>query len=285
MSSASASSRYFGLSDRVRTALLYVGIYGTAFAFVVPYLYMISNAFKTDAQMFTNQPNWIPNPVTFEWLTVMLNNSPIIRWTVNTLIIAIATTVIILVVDSMIAFSLTHLDWPGQRVVLALILASFMVPVYVNIVPLYIWVSDLGLINSYLGVILPLTAGPLGVFLFYQFFRDMPEELFEAARLDGFSSLQIYLKIVLPLMKSAVGALALYTFVWSWNRFLWPLLVMQDQIMYTVPVGIVILQPTNTYQPQIQMMGSIFAALPLFILLVILQDKLVNAVAMQAGKA
>jgi len=283
--SLTSGSGGFELSERVRTVMLYVAMYGTALAFIVPYLYMISNAFKTNDEMFANSPNWIPNPVSFEWLNVMLSNSPIVRWTINTLIIAVATTVIILVVDSMIAFSLTHLQWPGRRIVLAIILASFMVPVYVNMVPLYVWVSDLGLINSYLGVILPLTAGPLGVFLFYQFFRDMPEELFEAARLDGFSSLQIYLRIVLPLMRSAVGALALYTFVWSWNRFLWPLLVMQDQIMYTVPVGIVILQPTNTYQPQIQMMGSIFAALPLFILLVILQDKLVNAVAMQAGKA
>jgi len=282
---ATTGGSKFGLNRRVRRILLYVTMYGSALLFIVPYLWMVSGAFKTSQEMFSPEPDWIPSPVTFEWLGLILSNSQIVQWTINTVIIAVATTLIVVVVDSMIAYSLVHLDWPGRRVVLGLILASFMVPVYVNMVPLYVLVSDLGLLDSLWGVILPLTAFPLGVFMFFQFFRDMPEELFEAAKLDGFSSFQIYLRIVLPLMRSAIGALGLYIFVWSWNRFLWPLLVMTTESNYTVPVGIVAMQPTNTYQPQIRMMGSIFAALPLFLLLIVLQDKLVNAVQMQAGKA
>lgn len=266
----------------LKTATIYLVMYGTAFLFIVPYAMMVSMAFKPSSQVFTLEPNWIPNPPTTRWFEAVLNGTPIVQWTINTAIIAIVTTVVVVIIDSMIAFSLTKLEWPGKKAVLSLILASLMIPVYVNIVPLYDLITMLGMSNTLHGVFLPLTAGPLGVFLFVQFFRDIPDSIFEAARLDGFSSFQIYTRIVLPLMKPAISALALYTFVWSWNRFLWPLVVISDSAKYTLPIGIVTMSPTNIYQPSIPMVGSLIAALPLFIVLMGLQDKMIGAIQMQA---
>ena len=266
----------------LKTALIYVVMYGTAVLFLVPYATMISMALKPSSQVFTLEPNWIPNPVTTHWFEVVLSGTQIVQWTINTAIIAIVTTVIVVIIDSMVAFSLTKLEWPGKKVVLSMILAALMVPVYVNIVPLYDLITMLGLTNTLAGMFLPLTAGPIGVFLFVQFFRDLPDSIFEAARLDGFSSFQIYTRIVMPLMKPAVSALGLYTFVWSWNRFLWPLVVASDSAKYTLPVGIVTMQPTNIYQPSISMVGALIAALPLFIVLMGLQDKMIGAIQMQA---
>lgn len=285
MSSINAQERLDNVrfdEQTLKTLVIYGLMYGTAVLFLIPYITMISMAFKPAQQVFTLEPNWIPNPPTIHWFEVVMSGTQIVQWTINTAIIATVTTIVVIVIDSMVAFSLTKLNWPGQKAVLSVILAALMVPVYVNIVPLYDLITTLGLTNTLTGMFLPLTAGPIGVFLFIQFFRDLPDSIFEAARLDGFSSFQIYTRIVMPMMKPAVSALGLYTFVWSWNRFLWPLVVASDSVKYTLPVGIVTMQPTNIYQPSITMVGSLIAALPLFIVLMGLQDKMIGAIQMQA---
>jgi multiple sugar transport system permease protein len=265
----------------IRTIGVYVALYGAALLFILPYLWMISMSLKPENLLFSQVPHWIPSDVTFEWYLVVLTESPIVRWTINTFLIAAATTLIVLVFDSLIAFSLTQLDWPGKRYVIGIIVASFMVPAYVNIVPLYTLIADLGLIDDYLGVILPLTAGPLGVFLLVQFFKDFPEELIEAARLDGFSSFQTYTRVVLPLMKSPMTALALFTFVTSWNQFLWPLLVLQSEKAYTLPIGLVTLSNSQVFNPGLVMASTLVASFPLFVVFLLLQDYLINAVQIQ----
>ena len=266
---------------RPKTIGLYVTLYGTALLFITPYLYMLSTSLKTEAFAFSQQPYWIPPEISFRWYQAILNGTPIMQWLINTLVIAGTTTILVVILDSMIAFSLTKLDWPGKRIVFGVIIASFMVPIYANMVPLYTIISDFGLLNSPLAVILPFSAIPIGVFLFTQFFKDLPDSVVEAAKIDGFSTFQIYLRIVLPLMKPAIAALSLYTFVYTWNQFLWPLIVLQGSSSFTLPVGIVTMQPTQVFQPGAEMAGTLIAAAPLFIVFLILQEQLVNAVQMQ----
>lgn len=260
---------------------LYAFLYGTAFLFLLPYAWMVSTSLKTEQHVFSQVPQWIPSEITFEWYVAVLTGAPMIRWFFNTFLIAGATTVIVVVLNSMIAFSLTKLDWPGKRIVFSVIIASFMVPVFANMVPLYQVIAQFGLVNNPLAVILPFSAMPIGVFLLVQFFRDLPDEVIEAARLDGFSTFQIYYRIVLPLMKPAIAALSLYTFVYTWNQFLWPLIVFQQEAAFTLPVGIVAMQPTQVFQPGAEMAGTLLAVLPLFIVFLLLQEHLVNAVQAQ----
>ena len=266
---------------RPKTVGLYATLYGAAFLFLVPYLYMLSTSLKTEEFAFSQQPYWIPPEISFEWYQVVLEGAPMVQWFMNTFVIAATTTLLVIILDSMIAFSLTKLDWPGKRIVFTIIIASFMVPIYANMVPLYTIISEFGLINSPLAVILPFSAIPIGVFLFTQFFQDLPDSVVEAAKIDGFSTFQIYLRIVLPLMKPAIAALSLYTFVYTWNQFLWPLIVLQGSSSFTLPVGIVTMQPTQVFQPGAEMAGTLIAAAPLFIVFLILQEQLVNAVQMQ----
>ncbi|QLG27805.1 carbohydrate ABC transporter permease [Halorarum halophilum] len=265
----------------VRNALLHVVMYGAAFLFVLPYLWMISTSLMTREDAIASGMNWIPNPVSVGSYMQLFTGSLILEWTINTILIASVTTLLVLLCDSMIAFALTRLDWPGQRYVLGLIIASFMVPGFVNIIPLYSLISELGLINNYLAVILPFVAGPLGVFLLVQFFRDIPYELQEAAQLDGFSTVRIYTHVILPLSKSILSALGLFIFVWSWNQFLWPLIVLQNEAAYTLPIGIVVLRDTFTYQPSLTMASAILASGPLFVVFLLLQEQLIAAVEMQ----
>jgi multiple sugar transport system permease protein len=269
------------LSERVRTAGVYAALYGAAVLFLLPYAYMVSTSLKTEEFTFSIEPHWIPPEVTFRWYEAVASGAPILQWMLNTFVIAATTTVLVVILDSMIAFSLTKLDWPGKRIVFTVIVASFMVPVFANMVPLYTIITQFGLLNSPLAVILPFSAMPIGVFLFTQFFSDLPDSIIEAAKLDGFSTFQIYYRIVLPLMKPAMAALSLYTFVYTWNQFLWPLIVLQGQQTFTLPVGIVTMQPTQVFQPGAEMAGTFLAVLPLFVVFLLLQEHLVNAVQMQ----
>ena len=285
MSEATASQNRVGASTiagvSVKSALVHAVMYGAAFLFVIPYIYMISTSFMTQEAAVAAGMNWIPDPFTVAQYMQLFTGSQIVQWAINTLLISTITTVLVLAVDSMIAFSLTRLDWSGQRYLLALIVASFMVPGFVNIIPLYLVIAELGLINNYLAVILPFAAGPLGVFLLAQFFRDIPYELQEAAQLDGFSNFRIYTRMILPLSKSILTALALFMFVWSWNQFLWPLIVLQSEAAYTLPIGVVVLQDNFTFQPALTMASAVVASGPLFVLFLLLQEQLMTAVEMQ----
>ena len=268
--------------ERLRTIALYAGLYGMAALFLLPYWYMFATSFMTRDLVYSEVPHLIPWDVTLYWYEYLLTNSLIGMWTVNTFILAAITTAVVLVIDAMIAYSLTRLDWPGRRAIFAVIVASFMVPGIVNLVPVYIIVSELGLVNSVWGVVLPSAANPLGVFMLVQFFKDIPDELEEAARLDGFSRLRIFTHIILPLMRSALAALGLFIFIWTWNAFVWPLLILQSETMYTLPIGLVTLQDNlGVTEPGVIMTSAVIASLPLLIVFLVMQKHLVRAVEMQ----
>jgi len=268
--------------ERLRSLAVHAALYGAAFLFLVPYVYMFTTSIKPRQQIYSDVPHLIPSGFTLQWYEQLINNSQIIGWTINTVILAGATTIVVLLVDAMIAYSLTRLEWPGRRLIFTVIVASFMVPGIINLVPVFMIVSELGLVNNLLGVILPSVANPLGVFMLYQFFRDIPEELEEAARLDGFSRIRIFTHITLPLMRSALAALGLFIFIWTWNAFLWPLIILQDQSMYTLPIGLVTVQDTmGVTEPGIVMASAVIASAPLLIVFLILQNHLVRAVEMQ----
>lgn len=272
----------FVSGERLRTAAVYLGVYGAAFLFIIPYWWMFATSVKPREQVYSEVPHLIPSDITFAWYSQLLTESEIVLWTINTFILAIITTIIVILVDAMIAYSLTRLEWPGRSVVFSMIVASFMVPGIVNLVPVYIIINELGLINSLWGVVLPAVAGPIGVFMLVQFFKDIPDELEEAARLDGFSRLRIFTHIIMPLMRSALAALGLFMFIWTWNAFLWPLIILQRESMYTLPIGLVTLQDTmGVTEPGVIMTSAVIASVPLLILFLLLQSHLVKAVKMQ----
>ncbi|MFC4987556.1 carbohydrate ABC transporter permease [Saliphagus infecundisoli] len=269
-------------NTRLRTIALYVGLYGTAALFLIPYWYMFATSFMTRELVYSETPYLIPWEVTTYWYQYLIDNSLIGMWTVNTLILAGITTLFVIVVDAMIAYSLTRLEWPGRRVIFGVIVASFMVPGIINLVPVYIIASELGLVNSVWGVVLPSAANPLGVFMLVQFFKDIPEELEEAARLDGFSRLRVFSHIVLPLMRSPLAALGLFIFIWTWNSFVWPLLIFQRETMYTLPIGLVTLQDNlGVTEPGVIMTSAVIASVPLLLVFLVMQKQLVQAVEMQ----
>ncbi|RDI70028.1 carbohydrate ABC transporter permease [Halopelagius longus] len=266
----------------LRSIAVHVVLYGMAVLFLLPYWWMFTTSLKPREQIYSSVPHLFPSEITFEAYRLLLSDSQIVQWTVNTIILATLTTVTVLIIDSMIAYSLTRLEWPGRNVVFTVIVASFLVPGIVNLVPVFLIVAELGLVNNLFGVVLPSVANPLGVFMLYQFFRDIPEELEEAARLDGFSRLRIFTHIILPLMRSALAALGLFIFIWTWNAFLWPLVILQDSSLYTLPIGLVTLQDNmGIANPGIVMASAVIASLPLLLVFLLLQRHLIKAVEAQ----
>ncbi|WP_226013537.1 carbohydrate ABC transporter permease [Halomicrobium salinisoli] len=264
------------------TVGVYVVMYGLAALFAVPLFRMFVLSVTPSDQLFGM--HWIPAGITFQyWIEVFTTRDLIYRWIWNTLVISTITTALVLVVDSMVAFALTRLEWPGQRILFGIVIASFMVPPHVNIIPLFTLITQVGWTNSYWAIILPFTATPLGVFLLVQFFRDIPEELEESARMDGFSTFRIYAQIILPLSLPVITALALFMFVWSWNQYLWPLIVLNNDMAYTLPVGATTLQSVYQDDANRLMAGLAVISLPLFVVFLIFQDKLISSVQMQAG--
>jgi multiple sugar transport system permease protein len=214
---------------------------------VGPFVYLLSPSFRQSYELFSYPPTWIPHSFYTGNFGTILHQTSYLRWGLNTLIFAGAITLITLVIDTLAGYAFARLRFPGRSALFALVLATLMIPTAALIAPLYIMISRLpgwthSGVNTYPGMILPMVASPLGVFMMRQFISTLPEALIEAARLDGASEWTIFRRIVLPLMKPAIVVLGIFTFMFQWVNFLWPLVITTTDSMKTLTVGVASLQ-------------------------------------------
>ncbi len=264
-----------------------IGIYALlvfiALLIILPMLWMLSTSFKPKSQWFLAQLYWIPKKFTWNNYTQLLNNplgdTPVTRWFINSLGISLTSTVLILGLDSLAAYAYTRLEFPGRKFLYGLMLTTLFLPGLMLLIPNFLTIYNLGLLNSYAGVILPYLAGVFGVFFMSQFFESLPKELEEAARIDGASKFQTFYKIALPLSKAALATLGVITFLTVWNDFLWPLLVLQDPNLLTLPPGLSSLQNSYVTQYGPTMAGAVIAAIPVLVIYIALQRFIVRSVA------
>src|SRR5690606_18428893 len=204
---------------------------------------------------------------------------PIVRWFANSALIATVTTALTLALCSLAAYAYARLEFPGRKTIYALLLATLFLPGMMFLIPNFLTVFRLGLLNNYLGVILPGLAGVFGVFFLRQFFESLPRELEEAAAIDGANKLQVLVLIVLPLSKPALVTLGIITFLASWNDFLWPLLILKDRDLQTLQPGLRTLQGAYTSEYGLMMAGAVVAAVPVLLLYFLLQRFIIRSVA------
>lgn len=230
--------RLRGLSV-VQQVVLYVVLSLVALAMFFPFFWMIATALRPPGQ--EADLSLIPRPyLAFEnfgraWT---YPRAPFPQYTINSFVIAIASTVIGVVLNGLAGFAFAKYRFPGREVLFYLVLATLMVPFQITMIPIYVTIAKLGLINNYWGVILPGAASAFGIFLIRQFMQSIPDELLDAARIDGSSELGIFVRIVVPLSGPVLAVLAIFTFLARWNDYLLPLLVMNRQAMFTLPIGI-----------------------------------------------
>ncbi len=221
-----------------RFVLLVLLIVTSAF-FLLPVLWMIATSFMPNDVVIHYPPKWIPENPTLDNYVEAITTTRTAGVGValyNSMIVAIATVIIVLIVDSLAAYPLARMEFKGKKGTFLLVLIGLMVPAEVTFVALYLMFQGFGWLNSYQALILPVAASPFGVFLLRQFFMAIPRDLEDAARIDGCGRLRILVTIILPLAKPGLSALAIFMFLLSWNNFLWPLIAMTDPNKMTVPV-------------------------------------------------
>ncbi len=252
---------------------------------LAPVVWMISTAFKPEREIISTELHWIPHQVTSEHFTAILQNYPMTQWLFNSLFTATAATLLVLVLDSLAGYAFARMRFRGRGVLFMIVLSMLFVPIQITIIPLFIMFSRLSLTDTYWALILPVGANVTGVFLMRQFFLSIPGELEEAARVDGASALRIFWSVVLPLARPALTAVAILTFLSTWNSFLWPLIVTRSDSVRTLPVGIaqfLSLRP-GMVQGQMSigqsMAGAVIAALPPIVVFVILQRYFIEGIA------
>jgi len=270
---------------RDRSALLVnVALVAGAAVTLVPLLWMISASFMPQGQANMEPPVLIPHPPTLEHYRTLFTRMNIARTFRNSLVLAVLVTTGSLLFNSMAGYAFAKLRFAGREKIFAFLVAALAIPVQVAMLPLFLLVKGLGLVNSLWGIIVPGLAGIFGIFLIRQYARSIPDEVLEAARLDGAGELRIYWKIVLPLIRPILVTLALFTFLGSWNDFLWPLVVLTDESRYTLPVALANLVGEHVQDTELMMAGSVLTILPVLLVFLALQRHYVEGIMMGSVK-
>jgi len=270
----------------LQRAILYLILTFVAVIVLIPMFWMFATSIKPKNQLFTKDIQWWPANPTFDNYQKLVDNpaTPIVTWFTNSVLIAAIVTILVLAVDSLAAYAYARMEFRGRKILFNVLLFTLFLPGILFLVPNFLTINALGLRNNYLGVILPALAGVFGVFFLRQFFESIPKELEEAGHMDGANSLQTFWSIALPLAKPALATLGVITFLGSWNDFLWPLLILQDRSLQTLPIGLRSLQGSYTSEYGLMMAGAVVAAVPVLILYVILQRFIVASVASSGVK-
>ncbi len=264
---------------------VYVVLTGGLVILVGPFLWMLLGSFRPDRELKTIPMTWLPQKPTLENYRLLYDQLDLLQVFFNSALVALTITVGNLVFCSMLGYAFAKLNFPGKRVMFGLVLATLMVPGVVTLVPLFVLASNLGMANSYAGLIFPFVAGPFGVFLMRQFMLGLPNELIDAARVDGAGEFRIFASIILPLCKPALATLGILTFLTSWNNFLWPLVVAQSEDRYTLPVALAIYAiGENKSNYGLLMAGSVAIIVPVLAVFIALQRHFVRGIALTGIK-
>ena len=263
-------------SSWIKSTLMYLLLGGIAIAMLLPLLWMVSTAFKSPTEdIFQFPPQFIPSSPTFENFAEAWDKAPFGRYFWNSLVIAIATVILNLILCSLAAYPLARLNFKGREIIFSLVVATILIPFQIVMIPLYILAVRMGLLNTYLGAIFPSIASAFGIFLMRQAFQTVPKELEEAARIDGCSELGIWWHIMIPSVRPALVTLALFVFIGSWGDFLWPLLVLDRPEYYTLPLGVNRLAGSFSFNWRIISAGSVISILPVILVFIAAQRYIV----------
>ena len=271
--------------ERRSSRWLYVVLAVGLLAMVLPFVWMVLSSVKPEAEVRSIPPTWLPETFTLENYRELFDRLRFPTYFLNSAVVAVVVTAGNLAFGSMLGYALAKLDFRGRRVVFALVLGTLMVPGMVTFVPLFVLVSNMGLTNTFPGLILPYLVGPLGVFLMRQYFLGLPDELIQAARVDGAGELRIFWSVMLPLTGPALATLGILTFLSSWNNFLWPLVVAQTEDMYTLPVALALYSVgQNATQYGLLLAGAVVVVVPVIVLFLAVQRYFVQGIAMTGIK-
>jgi multiple sugar transport system permease protein len=256
-----------------------VGALITAF----PFLWMLTTAFKPQRESVTFPPTILPQEPTLQWFQMLFTELDFGRYLVNTVLVVLIGFVGLMLM-AMAGYAFAKFDFRGRRWMFFLVLATMMIPIQVTMIPTYLILNGMKLTNTLVGIALPTLVSGFSIFLFRQFMTTIPTEMLEAARLDGAGEFRTFWQIVLPLSKPILAVQIVLTFISGWNSFLWPLIIASDQKLYTLSVGLALLNQQLAVNPSLQMAAASLMVVPILIIFIIFQRYVIQGFALSGLK-
>ncbi len=264
--------------------LIYILLIVLAISMIFPYVWMLANSFKSRTDFFTNPYALIPTPPTLTTYNDALTIGRMNVYLANSFLYAGAVLGAQLFINSLAAYAFARIDFPGREFLFLAVLATLMLPGSVTLIPTFLIAHNLGLTNTFWGVVLPGFVGAFGIFLLRQFFLNIPRDLEDAARIDGCGFFGIYWRIMIPLAKPAIITLGVFIFLTEWSSFIWPLIVLSDWQMYPVTVGIALFSDVNTTDWPAVFAGSTIVSFPIIFLFIIAQRFIIGGISLSGLK-
>lgn len=252
--------------------------------FIAPFIWSMAVSFQIQGRQIVSIWDWFKPPYTFQNYIDIVTTSSVPTWTINSLVIAIVATVFTVILSSMAAYAIAKINFKGSSILFFYFLLGLMVPGEATIVPLFITVNNMNLIDTYAGLILPSVAGSMNMIIMVTFFRGLPNELLEAVKIDGGGELTIFFKIIMPLSKAVISTVCIFAFIGSWNNYLWPLLCAMSESKFTLPIGIPTFAGTYTIDYVKPLTADMVASLPMIILFIIFEKQIVQGIALSGVK-
>ena len=267
---------------RLPTVLAYAVLVLGGVLMIFPFVWMLLTSLKPFGELFDLKV--FPKEPTLDNYREVLTRTDFPRWFLNSLGVSGITTVSVLFFDSLVGYTLAKMRFPGKEIVFVLVLATLMVPTEMLVIPWYVMSVGYGWVNSYWGILFPGLISAFGVFLMRQFFQSLPSELMDAGRIDGLSEFGVFWRVALPLVRPALAALGIFTFLGNWNAFLWPLVIIQSPEMRTLPVGVALFSGEANTAWHLIMTASSLAVLPVLLVFLFFQKQIIEGVVLTGVK-
>jgi len=262
----------------IKKFILYSFLAVTSVITLTPFIWMLSASFMHDGHANVYPPIFIPDVFTIEQYVKLFSRLDVARNFLNSLLLSVTVTVISLFFNSMAGFAFAKYRFRGKKSLFNFLLSSMIIPAQVTMLPLFLMLKSMGFINTYMAIIIPGLANIFGIFLVRQYVLSIPDSLIEAAKIDGATDFQVYRMVVVPLSTPILVTLAIFTFMTTWNDFLWPLIALTDNSMYTLPVALANLMLEHTKDPELMMAGSVITILPVMVVFLALQKYYINGI-------
>lgn len=270
--------------SKISRCVIYIIVFSLVILMVMPFAWMLLSSFKEENEVFTYDMTWLPSKITLSGYRRALTRQPLLLYGLNTVIVSTVITFCQLITSVLAGYAFSRLEFPGRNFIFLIYISAMMIPHQALIIPSFMLIRKLGLVNSYGGLTLPFIAGPFGAFLMRNFFLSMPKSLEEAGIIDGCSRLQVLTRIVVPLCKPALATLGLFVFMQSWNDFMWPLIITNTDKMRTLQVGLALMK-TDIYPDWPMMMAAtVMATLPIMIAFLGAQKQFIESLAFTGVK-
>jgi multiple sugar transport system permease protein len=264
---------------RTATVAKHLVLLAGAVLMLAPLIWMVLASFKTLPEILAFPPTLLPEQVNLDNYRTVFETAEFVKYFINSVLVAVISVGSVLLTSSLAGYAFAKFTFPGRNLLFIGVLATLMIPFQVRVIPLYVLASELHLLNTYAGLVMPTLVDAFGVFLMRQYMLSIPSELIESARADGAGEIRIFFSIMLPLCKPALSALTIFTLVVSWESFLWPLLVSSTPDMYTLPLGLAQFAGRYVDRTDLQMAAATMTVLPLLIVFLFMQKRFIEGMA------